>query len=75
MKLLKYPKIQIIKISENPLESSRIDLNFMKDKTTVHTHTHTHTQTNTQTFCLGKARHTFSLDNFLSLSLHFVTFI
>ena len=49
MKLLKYPKIQIIKISENPLESSRIDLNFMKDKTTVHTHTHTHTDTHTHT--------------------------
>ena len=47
MKLLKYPKIQIIKISENPLESSRIDLNFMKDKTTVRTHTHTHTDTHT----------------------------
>ena len=28
MKLIKYPKIQIKKISENPLENSRIDFNF-----------------------------------------------
>ena len=47
MKLLKYPKIQIIKISENPFDSSIIDLNFIKDKTTVHTHTHTHTNKHT----------------------------
>ena len=62
MKLIKYPNIQIKKLSENLLENSRTDLRLMKDKTTVHTHTYTHT-------------HTFCLDNFLLLSLYFVTFI
>ena len=49
MKLIKYPNIQIKKLSKNLLENSRTDLRFMKDKTTVHTHTHTHTHTNTPT--------------------------
>ena len=43
MKLIKYPNIQIKKLSENLLENSRTDLRLMKDKTTVHTHTYTHT--------------------------------
>ena len=54
MKLIKCPKIQIQKNSENLLDNSRRDPTFY-ERQNYRTHTHTHTRTHTQIHTQNKA--------------------
>ena len=71
MKLIKCPKIQIQKNSENLLDNSRIDPTFY-ERQNYGTHTHTHTHTNTHTK-QSNNNHTIHLcSNFICFIMNFV---
>ena len=66
MKLIKCPKIQIQKNSENLLDNSRRDPTFY-ERQNYRTHTHTHTQIHTQNKATTTTQYTSAAISFVLL--------